>query len=84
MRILLWRRSSWIFRKAFSTWLSKMVAALWRSPWAVISPTQSALHAARSRRLNARLENGPRIPRKHNRRRCKSYPTGGQDPPAFK
>jgi hypothetical protein len=29
-----------------------------RNPWAVISPTPSALQAARSRRLNARLENG--------------------------
>ena len=27
-------------------------------PWAVISPTPRALHVARSRRLNARLENG--------------------------
>ena len=46
------------FPQILSMWLSKIVAALWRSPWAVICPTPSALQAARSRRLNARLENG--------------------------
>ena len=32
--------------------------AVWRNPCAVISPTPSFLHATRSRKLNARLENG--------------------------
>ena len=43
------------------------MAALWRRPWAVISPTPSALQAARSRKLNARLENGaPEYPENTN------------------
>jgi hypothetical protein len=55
------------FPQIFSTWLSKIVAAECRSPWAVISPTPSALRAARSRRLNARLENGaPEYPANTN------------------
>ena len=58
MRIFLWRSNSWISRKSFPTWLSRIVAAEWRNPCAVISPTPRALQAARSRKLNARLENG--------------------------
>ena len=46
------------FPQSFPTWLSGIVAALCRSPWAVISPTPRALHAPRSRKLNARLEKG--------------------------
>ena len=46
------------FPQILSTWLSRIVAALWRNPCAVISPTPSFLHATRSRKLNARLENG--------------------------
>ena len=34
------------------------MAAEWRNPCAVISPTPRALQAARSRKLNALLENG--------------------------
>ena len=40
------------------TWLRRIVAAEWRNPWAVISPTPRALQAARSRKLNAWFENG--------------------------
>ena len=58
VRMFLWRSSSWISRKSFPTWLRRIVAAEWRNPWAVISPTPSALQANRSRRLNARFENG--------------------------
>jgi hypothetical protein len=53
------------------------VAALWRSPWAVISPTPRALHAPRSRRLNARLENGaPEYPANTNGDPAKAIPPG--------
>ena len=42
-------------------------------------------HAARNRKLNARLENGsPRISRKHKLRRREGKTSGGQDPVAFK
>ena len=53
------------------------MAAEWRSPWAVISPTPSARHAARSRRLNARLENGsPEYPANTNCDPAKAIPPG--------
>ena len=48
----------WISRRGFPTWLRRIVAAEWRNPWAVISPTPRALQAARSRKLNTRFENG--------------------------
>ena len=38
---ILWRRISCISRKSFPIWLSRIVAAPWRSPWAVIFPTPS-------------------------------------------
>ena len=61
--------------KIFPTWLRRMVAALCRSPWAVISPTPRALHAARSRGLNARLENGsPENPANTNCDQGKAIP----------
>ena len=37
VRIFLRRSSSWISCKSFPTWLSRIVAALCRNPWAVIS-----------------------------------------------
>ena len=45
MRIFLWRSNSWISRKSFPTWLRRIVAAEWRNPCAVISPTPRALQA---------------------------------------
>ena len=41
------------------TWLRRIVAAEWRNPWAVISPTPRALQAARSRKLNPGLRTAP-------------------------
>jgi hypothetical protein len=53
------------------------VAAEWRNPWAVISPTPRALQAARSRKLNARLENGaPEYPANTNCDAAKAIPPG--------
>ena len=51
------------------------MAALWRNPWAVISPTPIALHAARNRRLKARLEKGaPEYPANTNCDPAKAIP----------
>src|SRR5262245_56413941 len=81
--MFLWRRSSWISRKSFSTWLRRIVGAECRSPWAVICPTPRALQAARSRKLNARLENGtPEYPA-HKLRGRGGNPAGSQDAAAF-
>ena len=67
------------FAKSFPTWLSRIVAALWRSPWAVISPTPRALQAARSRKLNARFENGaPEYPANTNCEAAKAIPPGAK------
>ena len=61
------------------------MAAEWRNPCAVISPTPRALQAARNRKLNARLENGAsRIARKHKLRTREVYASGSHDPTAFK
>jgi hypothetical protein len=55
------------------------VAAECRSPWAVISPTPSALHAERSRRLKARFENGaPEYPANTNCDPAKAIPPGAR------
>ena len=60
------------------------MAAEWRNPCAVISPTPRALQAARSRKLNARLENGaPEYPGKHKLRRHEGDSAGSHDPAAF-
>ena len=73
------RSSSWISRKSFPTWLSRIVAALWRSPCAVISSTPRDLRAARSRKLNARFENGaPEYPAKINGDPAKTIPPGAR------
>jgi hypothetical protein len=64
-------------RKSFPTWLRRIAAALCRNPGPVISPFPIGLHAARSRRLNARLENGfPEYPANTNslRRRFHQEP----------
>ena len=53
------------------------MAAEWRNPCAVISPTPRALQAARSRKLNARLENGaPEYPANTNCDAAKAIPPG--------
>jgi len=53
------------------------VAAEWRNPCAVISPTPRALQAARSRELNVRLENGaPEYPANTNCDAPKAIPPG--------
>ena len=60
------------------------MAAECRSPWAVISPTPSARHAARSRKLNARLENGsPEYPAKTWSEAART-PARSHDAAAFK
>jgi hypothetical protein len=65
------------FQQILSHVVEEFVAALRRNPCAVISPTLSALHAARSRRLNARLENGsPEYPANTNCDRAKAIPPG--------
>ena len=75
MRIFLWWSNSWISRKSFPTWLSRIVTAEWRNPCAVISPTPRALQAARSRKLNARLQNGsPEYPANTNWEAAKAIP----------
>jgi hypothetical protein len=56
------------FVQILSMWLSRIVAALWRSPWAVISPTPSALLAARSRRLDPRAVDLGRVLATSNRK----------------
>jgi hypothetical protein len=49
------------------TILLRIVAAECRNPWVVIFPTLSALQVARSRKLNARFENGsPEYPANTN------------------
>jgi DNA-directed RNA polymerase specialized sigma24 family protein len=84
VRIFLWRSNSWISRKSFPTWLRRIVAAEWRNPCTVISPTPRALRAARSRKLNVRLENGaPEYPANKLRSR-EGDPPGSQDAAAFK
>ena len=60
------------------------MAAEWRNPCAVISPTPRALQAARSRKLNARLENGaPEYPANTNCDAAKADSAGSHDPAAF-
>jgi MerR family regulatory protein len=52
---------------------------------AVISPIPSALQAARSRRLNARFENGsPEYPANTNCDAAKAIPPRSHDPAAFR
>jgi len=68
-------------RKSFPTWLRSIVAAVWRNLSAVISPTPMALQAARSRRLNARLENGvPEYPANRNSDSAKMDPSRSENP----
>jgi hypothetical protein len=77
VRISLYRSSFLDFPQILSHVVEEVVAALWRKPCAVISPTPSALHAARSRRLNARLENGsPEYPANTNCDPAKAIPPG--------
>ena len=56
------------------------MAAEWRNPCAVISPTPRALQAARSRKLNARLQNGaPEYPANTNWEGREGDSAGSQD-----
>ena len=61
------------------------MAAEWRNPCAVISPTPRALQAARNRKLNVRLENGAsEYPANTNCDAAKAIPPRSHDPAAFK
>jgi len=67
-----------LFLKSFPTWLSRIVPALWRRPYAVITAIPSALQAARSPQIERPVgEWSARIPEKDKRGEpAKAIPPG--------
>jgi hypothetical protein len=81
--MFLWRRSSWISRRSFPTWLRRIVAAEWRSPWAVISPPKRSASGPEPQIERAIGERRPCVSSKHKLRSREGDPSRGEDSSSF-